>query len=284
MFELLLQKPKPKNIKRPKLQRRKHKNINKQSEITTIEPPPIIEFPYQYTNIDVFVYCGGKCGSSTLHNTFEKNGLSSIQLHDQYYFRNFLYKNPDSKLTIFDVIDYNKRYKSNIYIIDAYRTPIERKISSFFQNIKKTIPNYMELSVEQLIEIFNTEYIYKLEEYKSIDEVFEYYKLPTFKTFDFNKKYSIFKKDNLTFIKLRFCDIKIWDSILSEIFEINIEMYNKNLTENKNTNQLYVDFKSKYKVPRKYIYRQLMKDVNLKIYNTEIERNEYIAKWKMNMC
>jgi hypothetical protein len=99
---------------------------------------------------DIFVYCGGKCGSSTLYNTFINNGFSSIHVHSNYYYYYYYYyytfctlNNDDS---IFDVIDDSCKSKE-IYLFDSYRNPIERKISSFFQNLSIHVVNYRELSV-----------------------------------------------------------------------------------------------------------------------------------------
>jgi len=59
----------------------------------------------------------------------------------------------------------------------------------------------------------------------------------------------------------------------------NIVIYNENLTENKDTIQLYKDFKNKYKVPKLYIENNLSKDKEFKIYNTKQEQDEYITRW-----
>ena len=40
-----------------------------------------------YVNVDIFVYCGGKCGSSTLEATFIKHGFKTIRVpqRPKYY-------------------------------------------------------------------------------------------------------------------------------------------------------------------------------------------------------
>ena len=52
--------------------------------------------------------------------------------------------------------------KKEIYIIDSYRTPIERKISSFFQNV-------LSDSTQNIIDNFNKDYLFYIEEYHSIN-------------------------------------------------------------------------------------------------------------------
>ena len=225
---------------------------------------------------NVFVFCGGKCDSMTLHKTFEMNNYSSIHVHsNKEYQLTFKTKN-----TIFEIIDSSCKNLENVYIIDSYRTPIERKISSFFENIKIHLPNYKNLTINEIIDFFNLNLIDIIEEYHSIDAVFEYYNIPLFIEFNFEKRYNIIKKDNKIFIKILFKDIQNWNTILSEIFQKDIIMHNGNLTKNKPINNLYEEFKQNYKVPKTYIENILKNDINFKIYNTKKEQKEYIDKWQ----
>ena len=230
--------------------------------------------------IDIFVYCGGKCGSSTLHTTFKHNGFKSYHTHTNYYFQHVL--KPNFSKTIFDVIDFNAKTKP-IYIVDSYRTPIERKMSSFFQNITKYVPHYAELTIHELIHYFNTNLLHKIEEYHSIDEVMHHYGLNPFTTFDFEKKYNIIQKDNLIFVKIRFNDIQEWPSILSTIVNSPIVLHNHNLTNTKPIHKLYAQFKDNYCLPEKYL-NQLLKDAQFNIYNSEEEKEKYIHYWKTKLA
>ena len=138
--------------------------------------------------VDVICLTGGKCGSSTLYNTFIKNGYKCIKVHNKSCFESqFKYDG------LTDLIDISSKNKE-LFIIDSYRTPIERKISSFFQNIDKYLPDYKNKNTQELIKIFNTRYIDKLEEYHSIDPIMNEYGVETFDVFDFKKKYVIKKK------------------------------------------------------------------------------------------
>jgi hypothetical protein len=226
---------------------------------------------------NVFVFCSGKCGGTTLANTFSKNGYTTTHLHGLKCKGNFN-SNIDVNKSIETLDNSCKQYK-NVYIIDSYRTPIERKISSFFQHIKTHIPNYTDLSVQEIISWFNNNLLYNIETYESINQILNYYNIPLFDRFNFDKKYNITKKDNKIFIKLLFKDINNWDKILSEIFEKPIIIHNSNLTENKPINDLYVKFKNEYKVPKDYIINYLPKDKEFKIYNTEKNQKAYIEDW-----
>ena len=224
---------------------------------------------------NVFVYCSGKTGSSTLNKTFIENGYTSIHIHCNENYQ--IHYNKQN--TIFEVIDSSCKYYENVYIIDSYRTPIERSISSFFSNISVYLPKFYEFSVEELIAFFNNNFFYYLENYHPNNEVLTHYNIPLFDSFNFEKGYNIIKRDNKTFIKVLFKDLTKWKTILSEIFGKQITLYSDNLTENKEEYNLYKQFKELYKIPKDYINNVLINDREFKIYNTEEEQKDYIQKW-----
>jgi mannosyltransferase OCH1-like enzyme len=226
---------------------------------------------------NVFVLCGGKCGGTTLATTFQKNNFAVTHLHS-LKIKGIFFSNIDSNNTI-EILEKSCENYENVYIIDVYRTPIERKISSFFQNISIDLPDYNKLTTCEINNFFNEKLLYELEEYHSIDEVMEHYGLPKFTEFDFKKKYNIIKQNNKIFIKLLFKDIDKWSDILSEIFDKKIIIHNNNLTQNKPIYNLYKEFKEKYKIPQRYIYNYLINDNSFKIYNTKKEQDDYINKW-----
>jgi hypothetical protein len=203
---------------------------------------------------------------------------NSLHVHSNADFQLTRLDEDERELTIFDVIKYNMETKKRILIIDSYRSPIERKISAFFHHIESILPNYKEKNMQTIIDTFNS-VLHNIEEYQSIDEVFQYFNIPSFKTFDFQKKYCIKTHENITFVKIRFHEINEWSNILSTLFNTKITVRNHNLTEKKEINILYNDFKSVYKIPKTYLLNQLVKDVSFKIYNSKKEQAEYIEKW-----
>lgn len=223
-------------------------------------------------DFDVFIYCCGKSGSSTLYKTFLENGYKTIHVHNKNYYINYL---PESKINsnIFDVIKMNSNNHKEIYIIDSYRTPIERKISSYFQlfNTENKTPDEIIKDLDK--------YIYSGENYVSINEVLDYFNLPRFKSFNFEKKYNLVKFNNINIIKLRFNDINEWGKILSEIFCKEIKLVNHNVSDYKNYKDSYRIVKSTYKLP-KYMVSYVKNDIESKIYNTPEELNEYINYWE----
>jgi hypothetical protein len=227
-------------------------------------------------DLDCIVLCSGKCGSTTLSNTLEKNNFKNIKVHNKLDFYNqFNYDGLIEKINK----NLNKNLNKKFYIFDSYRNPIERKISSFFQNIQNSHDiNYKNNSIEELINIFNNNFINTIEEYHSINEILDEYKLEHFKYFDFEKRYNIIEKENLVFIKLLFKDINIWSLLLSEIFGKEISLHNGNISEHKEYYNTYIQFKKKYRVPKSYIDNILKNDKEFKIYNTEEEQKKYIDR------
>lgn len=226
---------------------------------------------------NVFVLCGGKCGGTTLATTFQKNSFSVTHLHSLKV-KGLFFSNIDCNNTI-EILEKSCEHYENVYIIDVYRTPIERKISSFFQNISNLLPDYNTLNVQELITFFNDKLLIDIENYHSINEILHHYNIELFNTFDFEKKYNMVKQNNKIFIKLLFKDIDQWSDILSEIFKKKIVIHNNNLTQYKPIYKLYKEFKENYKVPQNYIYEYLMNDSHFKIYNSKIEQDNYINGW-----
>lgn len=224
---------------------------------------------------EVIVYCGAKCGGTTLAKTFQNNGYKTLHMHGE--------KSPGMfscsvKLnsTIYDVVD-NSCKSNKVYIIDSYRTPIERKISAFFQQINNKIDEYENLHIDELIKIFNEKHLNQ-ENYHPLNDIMAHYDLNNFENFDSDRGYNIIEKDNKVFIKIRFDDINNWSDILSKIMGKNITMHPDNLTKHKKSATLYNTFKNKYKPPKSYI-DNVRKDDEFKIYNNYKKNAEYIYKW-----
>jgi hypothetical protein len=238
----------------------------------------------QLDEINYFVYSGRKSGSSTLTNSFLnlENALS-IQIHNN---EDFLYKYGQCKYnSIFDLVDNNMKTQKKIFIFDSYRTPIEKKISSFFEDIDKYIPMYKECDISYLITYFNKKYIYGkncsniyTEDYEPLDEIMEYYKLPPITNFDFEKKYVVIQHKNLIFVKIRFNEINQWDNILTKIIGKSVIIKDKNKSETKPYIDVYNNFKNQYRIPKEFL-EKLKTDARFVTYNSKTERIKYIKDW-----
>ena len=236
----------------------------------------------QLEDVNFFIYCGRKSGSTTLNHTCSniENSLS-IQIHNN---EDYLYKYGQCKFnSIFELVENNMKKHETIYIIDSYRTPIEKKISSFFEDIDKYIPNYKNCDLSFLISYFNKKYIYGnkcthiyTEDYEPLDEMLEHFNLSPIKKFNFDQKFELIKYKNIVFIKLRFHEIEYWDVLLSKILGKDVTIINK--SENKHYYEVYEKFKKNYRIPREYL-EKLKTDSRFKIYNSSLERIKYIKEW-----
>jgi hypothetical protein len=217
-------------------------------------------------NPKIFVLCGGKCGSTSLQRTFLNLNYETLKIHGHEDFKKYF--EYDGLINLIN--DISKIQE--IYIIDSYRTPIERKISSFFEN---QFESYKTKDINEVIKIFNNKFLYHLENYHPLETIMDELKVKKFTKFDFNKSYNIKKVNNITFIKILYNDISKWNAILSKIFNKEIKI----CKENTNVNKLYNLFKEKYRVPRKYINNVLKHDKEFKFYNTKKDQKIYIDKW-----
>lgn len=228
--------------------------------------------------VDVIVVSGGKCGSSTLKTSLLHQGYRTIKCHNMNDF------NKHYKLganMFYDMLDKrSQKNEKHLIIIDSYRKPIERKISSFFENLPHHVPDYEKKGIEELISIFNTKYLLHLEEYPNfMDEIMNHYNIDLFKSFNEKKKYNIKSFNNITYLRLHFDEIDIWGEILSKVLNIKLEMIKTNISSSKHYKDIYNEFKEKYKVPRKYLRETLIKDNNFLKNNSKDKRDMYIKKW-----
>ena len=234
-----------------------------------------------FYNTKVYIYCSGKSGSSSLYNSFNKYFKTS-QVHSSNFFstlinnRNSLYNN-----NIFDYIESSCNKHSDVYFIDSYRLPLERSISSFFQGIEKIEPNYVNKSIEYLIDLYN-KYHYKNEDYFSIDEILHYFnineftnsELNSFHTSHFIHKQFTFNSKNIHIILLKFNSISDWSNILSNIFKFNITIDESNESKEKPYFNTYNKFRENYTIHQEIIDYFINEPHFLK-YNTLEDQENY---------
>jgi hypothetical protein len=216
------------------------------------------------TKTQVYINCGGKSGSKTLEKTLSQY-FKCIHTHGNFYFQQYVIKN--NKYTLYDAINKSMDYFDQVYVIDSYRQPIERAISSCFQNNPKT-----------QLDTFNYNLLIG-ENYSCLEETLHEFGLKSMHKFDFKKKYFLTKYKNVNIIKIRFSDIGEWGTILSDIFNMPITMCPDNLSKNKSYYDNYLNVLQNIKIPKRY-FRCLINSREFKICNTSHEAQEYINKWK----
>jgi len=198
----------------------------------------------------IFVYTPPKVGSTTLVSSLRLSlgkNFNIIHIHDEVML-SVLTGIIDVKIN--DIINYLLNNGKKIYVIDVYRTPIERKMSEFFEKISpyhfnNSEENINSYSIERIIDRFNKVFPHL----ENGDHYFDNYNIQNIISFDFENKYTIQEQNNAIYIKLRLCDSHLWSNILSKIFQTDIILITDYKTESKSIGQLYKKFKSEYKIP-----------------------------------
>jgi hypothetical protein len=231
-----------------------------------------------FNNI-IFIYTPPKVGSTTLVSSIRlcaSNKYSVIHIHDEIMLK-YITGTHDN-ITINDLIYYNKSLGKNIYVIDVYRTPIERKMSEFFEKIscyhfnnsEENINNY---NLDLIIKRFNCLFPFL----GKGDHYYEKYNIEP-DNFDFDKKYIHQNINGINYIKLRLNDSNEWGSILTQILNTNIYILTDYQTDKKIIGNLYNRFKNSYKLPMNY-YELIKTDKYFNLYLNENERNQYLSNW-----
>jgi len=236
------------------------------------------------TNKDiVFVYTQPKVGSTTLVSSIRisaSDKFTVIHVHDESTLKIVL---GIENVTINEIIKYNSYLGHNVYVIDVYRTPIERKMSVFFEEISAFHFNHVEeivntYNVKKVIKRFND--IFPFLALK--DNYIDVYDIANKEPFDFEKKYICQKIDNVTYIKLRLKDSNEWGKILSNLLGKEIIIVEDYKTTNKKISNLYQRFKNEYKVPRNF-FEDIKSCKLLNYYYSEQERVSYVQDWSQKL-
>jgi hypothetical protein len=231
----------------------------------------------------IFVYCPPKVGSTTLVSSIRLSAaqkFSVIHIHDETFFSAIDKTINSTEIKVEDLINYNKFLGKNVYVVDIFRSPIERKISEFFEHIsvlhfnnsEKNINTY---NIDRIINRFNNifPYLGNSDYYKD-----KYNLLQIPETFDFNNKYLLQEMNEIKYIKLRLNDSSSWGNILTNILETPIIIVNDYETEKKQIADIFIKFKSLYKIPENFL-EEIKNCKSLNYYYTEEERMEYLNLW-----
>ena len=232
----------------------------------------------------VFIYTPPKVGSTTLVSSLRVslgNTYSIVHIHDEIML-NVLTGVAD--VSINEIIASLSSAGKRVYVIDVYRTPVERKMSEFFEKIapyhfnnsEENINNY---SIKRVSERFNALFPH----IGTGDHYLERYNIGDPRPFDFKKKYTVQKRNTITYIKLRLCDSAMWAATLSTIFAADIVMITDYQTDSKGIGELYKRFKREYKLPANY-FEDIKNCRFLKLYYSEKERHDYLNMWQQRVC
>jgi hypothetical protein len=228
----------------------------------------------------IFVYCPPKVGSTSLVTSFRMCALGKytiLHIHDEQMLSVLCGIN---NVSINELIRYNKMLGKNVYVVDIYRTPIEHKISVFFEKISSfhfnnTDENVNNYNIMKVIGRFNKlfPHLSKSDYYKEV------YNIPFPDNFDFNSKYLLQTVDGIKYVKLRLKDSADWQTLFQQIFGVNIKIINDYETDKKPIKDLFNRFKQIYRIPSNFM-RMIEDCESLKYYYSPQEREDYLNQWR----
>jgi len=228
----------------------------------------------------IFIYSAPKVGSTSIVSSlriFCSNNFDIIHIHDEEMLRVLAHVDG---ITINEVILYNKFLGRNVYVIDVYRSPIERKISTFFEKIgtyhfNDNDQNVNKYNVNKVINRFNNIFPF----IGLGDHFIDKYNINLPDKFDFDKKYLLVETNGVKYIKLRLKDSHIWDSILSNIFSKNICIVKDYQSNKKPIKDIYNKFNSCYRIPENLL-DNIITCKYLNYYYSPEELQLYYNEWK----
>jgi hypothetical protein len=232
----------------------------------------------------IFIYTPPKVGSTTLVTSLRVslgNSYNIIHIHDDIMLKVLTGIN---NVSINDIINYISKKDKNVYVIDVYREPIERKMSEYFEKIScyhfnNSEENINKYNVHRVTDRFNKLFPHLAKE----EHYFDKYSIQNPIAFNFEKKYTVQDVNGIKYVKLRLVDSKDWGKILSEVLCSDIVLINDYQTEKKMFAQLYAKFKDEYKLPNNYL-ESIQNCKYFNFYFSEEERNAYLLKWQNKLC
>jgi hypothetical protein len=261
-------------------------NINKFDFIKNPEKLKMLINTNELLNINkhqhnklIFVYSAPKVGSTSIVSSFrifaiEK--LDIIHIHDEEMLH-VLAKIKD--ITVNEIILFNKYLGKEIYVINVYRSPIERKISAFFEKIGSYHFNMDDsevnkCNVTKVINRFNNIFPW----IGNGDHFIDKYNIQLPGSFDYINKYLLVMENGIKYITLRLKDSDEWGRILTNIFGFNIYTIKDYESSNKPIKDLYNKFKLHYRIPINLL-DDTINDKYLKYYYSQDEINTYYSEW-----
>jgi hypothetical protein len=230
------------------------------------------------TNNFIFIYTPPKVGSTTLVSSLRISlgkVYNIVHIHDDIMLNVLTGIN---NITVNEIINYLGQIGKTVYVIDVYRTPIERRMSEYFEKLSpyhfnNSEDNLKSYKISRITDRFNKlfPHLGKDEHYFDKYDILE----EDIPVFDFDKKYTLQQINNIHYIKLRLCDSEHWSSILSAIFKSDIVIINDYQTDTKTLGELYKKFKQEYMLPSNY-FDLIKNDKYLNFYYSEKERVKYL--------
>ena len=227
----------------------------------------------------LFVYSTPKVGSTSIVSSLRIFGITKINIihiHDEEMLKVLGHI---SDISINELILYNTYLGKDVYVINVYRSPIEKKISVFFEKIGSYHFNNQDNNVN------NYNIIKVIERFNNIfpwigigDHFIDKYNVKIPENFDYTNKYALVYENGIKYLTLRLKDSNEWENILTNIFGFKICIIKDYESLNKPIKDLYNLFKSSYKIPINLLNEQI-NDKYLKYYYSKEEIQHYYNDW-----
>lgn len=219
----------------------------------------------------LLVYQYGKVGSTTIR--FSGNGTYQREL-DSSYKHDIIQTH--SHVIANDILS----TMSNNLVITIVRLPVDRHISGFWEGYNTHVPNYKELTMEQIIQIYDSQNKGIQYDENWMNTLFDTMEInPDTFYFDKERGYTILNgKNGNDYLFFRFED---WDMIAEEVLPLlNININEKkNKTELKEYGEMYKNHKRMYTINSKE-EEKIQNSKYLQIFYTNQQIESHINKWK----
>lgn len=233
----------------------------------------------------VFVYSVPKVGSTSIVSSLRLFGVEKmdiIHVHDETMLQVL---SGVTDVTVNDWILYNQQLGKQVYVINVYRQPIERKMSTFFEKIGTFHFNVQETELHKypmalLVRRFNNIMMH----IGNGDHWLHQYNIPLPSSFYVSTEPSAFIERNqvchrgVKYITLRLQDSEHWGAILSKWLGFKIKIVNDYEGASKPIKHIYAEFKRTYQIPINMLV-EIEQTPEFMYYHSADERAAYYNKW-----
>jgi hypothetical protein len=248
----------------------------------------------------VLIYTIGKVGSSSVYDSLRKNkkfGLPVFHIHSlepsRILEQKEYYKNSERGSVPFHLIQSSilsellSNYSGKIYVISLIREPLNRELSSLFQDSFNftSSSNLIDSDMDSVIENKLQALLKSLPEDEwfsnELEKVFGFdiYKMP----FDIDKGYQIENKNNITLAFIRLESLRsIFPQAMKELFgrDYNLTLVDSNIGDDKFYNDAYKEIRTRINFSKSEIDYLLKTNFMQKFYKDQKDaiRKRWVKK------
>ena len=228
----------------------------------------------------IFVYSYPKVGSTSIVTSlrlYASHIYNIIHIHDELMLEILA---GIKGISVNELILYTrKKLGHSVIVINIYRSPIERKISVFFEKISEyhfntTSDQLCNHPTSKIINRFNRLYPHIGIGDKFIDK----YDIAVPAKFNFQYKLAQIIDNDIQYISIRLKDSNIWGNILYPIIGIKINIVPDYESAHKPIKNIYAKFKQDYRIPIQYI-DDIKRCPHFNYYYSSDEITKYLSDW-----